>query len=353
MKPLLRPIYYFIPKSPWRRYSHTQSEVAATANELLTILERVEGMEHSLESLVSLISKNKMASLIPELAKPQLAFRFFIWATKRLRLCSQMYQTTVIDMLVKDDAFELYWRTLEEFRECGIPIGSDAFSVLIKGYDKLGIAEKAVEAFGRMKDFDCKPNVNTYNAILYIMVRKEVFLLALAVYNQMLKSNRSPNRNTYSILMNGLCKTRKTKDALRMFDEMIQRGFAPSTRIYTIIVSGLCQAKRVHEAHRLVDTMKESGCTPDVITYHALLDGYCKLGRLDEAYSLVRSFERDGYVLELEGYSSLIFGLFSARRFGEAHGLYSKMINNGIEPDVILCTIMIKGTKPSDKLVVV
>ncbi|PRQ30281.1 putative tetratricopeptide-like helical domain-containing protein [Rosa chinensis] len=342
MKPLLRPIHYFIPKPPWRRrYSHTQPDPSPTAHDLLTILNKSDGAE----SLISHLSNNKLISLIQEHhTNPQLGFRLFIWATQRSKLCARMCRSAVIDMLLGDDnGVELYWRTLEEFRDCGIRIGCDAFSVLIRGYDKLGIAEKAVEAFSRMKDFDCKPDVYTYNAVLYVLVRKEVFLLALAVYNQMLKCNLSPSRTTYSILINGFCKSRKTQDAIQMFDEMTQRGIAPNTVTYTIIISGLCKAKRAHDAHRLVDTMKETGCTPDVITYHALLDGYCKLGRLDEAYALVRLLERDGYVLGVEGYSSLILGLFRARRFDEAHELYGKLIDEGIELDVILCTILIKG----------
>ncbi|XP_050370778.1 pentatricopeptide repeat-containing protein At1g79540 [Argentina anserina] len=335
---LLRPIYYFIPKPPWRRrYSTTQPDPI----DLLTVLDKSDGAE----SLVSHLSNPKLISLIKQnQTNPQVAFRLFIWATQRSHLCATKCRSAVIDMLLRDQsAFEMYWRTMQEMKDYGVGIGCGAFSVLIRGYDKMGIAEKAVEAFTRMKEFDCKADVFTYNEVLYVLVRKEVFLLALGVYNQMLKCNVSPNRNTYSILINGFCKTRKTQDALQMFDEMTSRGIAPNTVTYTIVISGLCHAKRVHEAHRLVDTMKEKGCVPDLITYHALLDGYCKLGRLDEAYALVRSFVRDGYVLGIEGYSSLIYGLFRGRSFDEALGWYGKMISEGIKPDVILCTILIKG----------
>ena len=57
----------------------------------------------------------------------------------------------------------------------------------------MGFAEKAVEVFSTVKDFDCKPDVFTYNSVLHVMVQKQVFLLALAVYNQMLKLNCNPN----------------------------------------------------------------------------------------------------------------------------------------------------------------
>ncbi|ONI11768.1 hypothetical protein PRUPE_4G124200 [Prunus persica] len=296
LPPMLRPISYFTPKPPWRRCFNTCSEATVTANEVLTILETVNHMESALEPVVPKLSSEIVSYVIREQTNPRLVFRFFIWATKRMRLCSRMSQSSVIDMLVRDDAFELYWRTLEQLRDCGLPIGSAAFAVLINGYAKLDMAEKAVETFGRMKDFNCKPNAFAYNAILYVMVRKELFLLALAVYNQMLKSNHSPSRNTYDILMNGFCKTRQTQDALQMFDEMTQRG------------------------------------------------------SIGEAYALLRSFERDGYVLGLNGYTCLIHGLFIAGRFDEAHGWYSKMIKKGIKPDIVLCTIIIRGLSDAGRV---
>ncbi|KAB2636965.1 pentatricopeptide repeat-containing protein [Pyrus ussuriensis x Pyrus communis] len=296
LPPILRPICYFTLKPPWRRHFSTCSEASVTANELLTILETVNGMEDALEPLAPKLSSDVVRSVIRERVNPQLAFRFFIWATNRMKLCSRMSQNSVIDMLVRDDAFELYWRTLEQISEYGFPIGSDAFAVLINGYDKLDRVEKAVETFARMRDFNCKPNVSTYNSILHVLVRKEVFLLALAVYNQMLKSNNRPTRNTYGILIDGFCKTMQTQDALQMFDEMTQRG------------------------------------------------------RIGDAYALLRSFERDGYVLGLNGYTCLIQGLFKARRFDEAHGWYRKMIKEGIEPDNVLCTIIIQGLSDAGRV---
>lgn len=254
-------------------------------------------------------------------------------------------------MLVRDKhGFDLYWKTLQELKNSGIPITSNAFSVLIAGYAKIGKAEKAVEAFSTMKDFDCKPDVVTYNCVLHVMVQKEVLLLALAVYNHMLKSNCGPDLATYGILLTGMCKNGQTQDALKLFDEMTQRGISPSQKTYTIVLSGLCRAKRPHDAYRLFNTMKESGLWPDAVTYNALINGFCKLARLDEAYALLRTFERDGYALNLNGYSCLIDGLFRAKRHNEAQAWFRKMIKEDINPDVVMYTIMIRGLSEAGRV---
>ncbi|XP_048321283.2 pentatricopeptide repeat-containing protein At1g79540 [Ziziphus jujuba] len=340
--PMLQPLLpYFAFKAPQFRCFYSLAREATTYTEMFTILETVDPMEDALENILPRLSPELVTSVIQDQPNQLLGFRFFIWAVKRKRLHNRVSHNLVIDMLMKDSGFELYWKTLEQLRECKLSIPSHAFLVLIKGYAKLGMAEKAVESFCRMKDFNCEPSGIIYNIILYVMVQKQVVLLALAVYNQMLKSSCSPDIATFNILIDGLCKSRKIDDALKMLDEMEQRGITPSEITYTIVISGLCKAKRINEAHRLF--MKAKECNHGFIIYNALLDGYCKLGRINEAYALLCSFQKDGYVIGLKGYSCLIDSLFKAGRYDEAHGCYRKMVEEGIKLDTVFYTIMIQG----------
>lgn len=340
----LRPVVtYLVPKPPWFHLFHTPTDSIATSNEVSTIIETVDPIEDALEIIAPHISSDVITSVIQEQPNARLGFRIFIWSLRRRHLCCSASQNLIIDRLVKDNAFELYWKTLQELKDSSTEISSDAFSVLIEAYSKAGMAEKAVQSFGMMKDFECKPNIFAYNLILHVLVRREAFLLALAVYNQMLKCNLNPNVVTYSILIHGFCKTSKTQEALVLFDEMTDRDVLPNEITYSIILSGLCQAKKIDDAQRLFIKMRASGCSPDVITYNVLLNGFCKLGYFDEAFSLLKSFEKDGHILGVKGYSCLIDGLFRARRYDEAHMWYQKFSRKNVEPDVILYTIMIQG----------
>lgn len=324
------------------RAAFSNDEQAVT-DEVLAILETVDPMENALEHISPFLSPDIVTSVIEEQQNQRLGFRFFIWATKRKSLRSWASHNLVIDKLFNENVFELFWKTLEELKISRVPITSYPFAVLIAAYAKFGMATQAVESFGRMKEFDCKPDVFTYNSILYVMVKKEVLLLALAVYNMMLKSNCGPSCSTYGILIQGLCSTGKLRDALQLVDEMTQRGISPDKVTYTIILSGLCQANRTTDAKRLLGTMKSSGCCPDSITYDALVNGFCKLGKIDEALMLLESFKNEGYCVGLKGYSSLIDGLFKASRFYEAHQMYNKLLGENFTPDLMLYTIMIRG----------
>ncbi|KAF7145426.1 hypothetical protein RHSIM_Rhsim04G0102600 [Rhododendron simsii] len=318
---------------------------------LLDIITTSNPMEPALENVAPVLLPAVVNSVLKEIKNPQLGFRFFVWAARRRNFRLWVSFDFIVDMLVEENGFELYWKTLEQLKGCGISIPSDAFTVLIAGYRKVKMGEKAVEAFGRMyNDFDCKPDLHAYNVVLHVMVEKEVILLALAIYSVMLKSNCAPNCATYTTLIDGLCKSGKTEDALRLFDEMTLRGIQPNRITYTAILSGLCQAKRADEAGRLFNTMISSGCSPDQITYYALLDGFCKLGEFDKAFTLSRFLKKDGCVLGIKAYSSLIDGLFRARMFKEAHELFQKMSEENITPDLILYTIMIRGLSDAGRV---
>lgn len=347
--PILRTFSYFIPK-PQSHSLHTSTQRTSISNEVLNILDKVNPMEEALERVLPFLSPDIITSVIHQQPDPQLGFRFYIWAIKQKGLRSSVSQNLVIDLLIKDDGFDLYWKTLEELKNCKAPIVSDAFLVLIEAYAKSGMAEKAVESFGKMRHFGCSPNVFTYNSILHLMLQKEVLLLAMAVYNQMVKSNCRPNQATYSILIDGSYKSGRTQDALRLFDDMMHRGIAPNVITNTVILSGLCEARSTDDALRHFYRMKESGCCPDLITYNALLNGFCKLGRVDEALELLPSFEKDGLVLDLNGYSCLIDSFFRTKRSDEAHKWYRKMLEGGIVPDIVLYTIMIRGFAEAGKL---
>ncbi|GAB2297418.1 hypothetical protein Dimus_031523 [Dionaea muscipula] len=327
--------------------SVTLSSLLATEkgplNKVTGILNNSNLIEPDLDRIAHSVSPQVISSFIEKQHVSVVGFRFIFWAMKIRRLRMWKFYDLIIDLIVKrEDGFELYWKTLEDLKDCGVSVPSDAFLVLISSYWKVGNPEKALDSFGKMRDFECEPDVYTYNAILYVLVQKEVFLLALTVYNQMLKLGCYPIRASYNILLDGLCKSGRMDDAVKLFDEMTQRGIKPNRTTYTIVLSGLCQAKRTHDALTLFNDMIKDGCHPDTITYNALLSGFCKFSRMDDAFVLLRSFESSGYSLGLNGYSCIIDGLFLAGRFEEAMEWFRKLCES-LTPDVAVYTIMIRG----------
>lgn len=284
---------------------------------------------------------------------PLICFRFFIWASEEARLRSRFSNKLMVDVLSSSgnvNSLDLCWSVLDELRNEEKSISADVFAILILGYWRLKNAEKAVETFGRMKDYECKPNLFSCNVILHVLVQKDVVLLALSVYNMMLKLNISMGCSTFNVLIDGLCKNGMTEAALNLFDEMTSRGILPNRITYTVIISGLCKAKRISDAYDLFNVMVNSGCEPDSAAYNTLIDGYCKQGLIDEACILLKSFQADGHDVGIGGFSCLIDGLVKVNRIPEAEELFQKVLEVGLEPDVVLYTIMMRGLSVAGRM---
>ncbi|GFP78966.1 pentatricopeptide repeat-containing protein at1g79540 [Phtheirospermum japonicum] len=349
---------YFTPTSSFTSFSDSSFSDFNVSNEISVLINSVHPIGPALRKLVPFINREIVVSILKSQAElkkdPRISFRFFIWASgKRQLQCGVLYNL-MVDLLScgdNENSFDLYWSVLDELRDAKLSISANAFVVLISGYWRLRNAEKAVETFGRMKDYGCKPNLAACNMILNVLVKKGVILLALAVYNMMLKSNYIIRCDTFNVLIDGLCKSGMTKDALRLFDEMTDRGILPSAITYTVVISGLCKAKRTHDAHNLFVMMKNSGCKPDSAMYNALLDGFCKCGQIDEAFLLIKSFRDDGYNVGIRGYSCMIDGLIRVKRMCEAEKLFQKVFDAGLVPDLILYSIMIRGLSESGRVI--
>ncbi|KAF6150068.1 hypothetical protein GIB67_002850 [Kingdonia uniflora] len=308
------------------------------------ILDTYDFIEYPLEKIHPFLSHSVITSVLRDQKRNVgLGFRFFVWAMRRKSFRSWISHNLMIDMICEENGFVSAWESLELLRSCGIPIVSQAFTVLISAYLKSGMVEEAIESFSRMEEFSCKPETFTWNTVLHVLVKKEVHMLGLEVFNGMLKSDCRPNHATFCILLDGLFKAGMMKEALKLFDEMLLRGIFPNSSIYNIIISGLCQAKKTYEALELMEKMKMNSVTPDFFTYNALLTGFCKLGQVDEAIELLRMFRNNGFVLELYGYTCLIDGLIRVGRFDDAREWYRMMCEQNIVPDRVLYTIMIKG----------
>lgn len=320
----------------------------AVVNEVQSILTTSTSVESSLEDLVPFLSRSVVDSVISESPTFELGFRFYVWAMRRKRLRSWVSRNLIIKSLSESFGyFNVAWNLLQQLHESNEKIAAQGFDVLISAYSACGNAEKAVESFGRMGEFHCRPNTFTYNTVIRILVDQNFIELAMAVYNQMLKLKEWPNRSTYGLLIHGLFKAGKKSDALRLLAEMAQKGIAPNRMIYTILISSHCKANCLSDAYELFLHMKEMGCVHDAVSRNMLVHGFCKSGRVDEALAIISD---EGFELGLVDYSCLIDGLFSVGRFEEACKYYEEMLGKNIFPDFVMYTIMIKGHSKAKRI---
>ncbi|KAG6421877.1 hypothetical protein SASPL_118436 [Salvia splendens] len=231
-------------------------------------------------------------------------------------------------------------------------ISADAFAVLILGYWRLKNAERAVDAFGRMKDYDCKPNLFACNVILHVLVKENVILLALAVYNMMIKLNVDMRCDTFNVLIDGLCKNGMTEADPNLFEEMTSRGISPNKITYTVVISGLCKIKRTSDAYNLFNEMGFCCLIDGLVKANRFseAEGFSDLGLLDDAESLKLEISQNNQLPNMCTYTILIRAFCRNGVLVEAQQIFNNMQKLGCSPSVVTFNALIDGLCKAGKL---
>uniref|UniRef100_A0ACD5TH83 Uncharacterized protein n=1 Tax=Avena sativa TaxID=4498 RepID=A0ACD5TH83_AVESA len=123
--------------------------------------------------------------------------------------------------------------------------------------------------------------------------------------------------------------------ALHLLDEMrglLQRQ--PDAACFTTVAAALSSASLPGAALAVLEAMDADGVAPDAVACTVLVGVYaCHLQRFDAAYEVVRWMTENGLPPDVVTYSTLIRGLCSAGRVAEALGVLDLMLEEGCRPN--------------------
>ncbi|KAJ0044040.1 hypothetical protein Pint_17865 [Pistacia integerrima] len=299
---------------------------SSIVKEVLTILDTINPIEPALDPLVPFLSSQNINSILKKTPNPQLGFRFFIWASKWKRFRNERSQNLIIDMLLKANGFDLYWQILEELKASDVSIVSYAFSVLISGYAEVGNCEKALEIFGKMKEFDSNRADDAYR-----------------LFRKMKESGCSPDFVAYNALLNGFCKLGRFDEAFALLKSFEKDGYVLGLRGYTSLIDGLFRAKRYHEAYEWYRKMLEENVEPDVVLYAVMIRGLSEAGKVKHAMKLMSEMSLRGVVPDTYCYNALIKGFCDMGLLDQARCLQLEILKRDTSPTTCTYTILICG----------
>ncbi|KFK42357.1 hypothetical protein AALP_AA2G245700 [Arabis alpina] len=329
-----RSVIQFYTKPSWKQRSYSSSEFNISG-EVISILAKKKPIEPALEPLVPFLSKKIITSVIKDHINlnRKLGFRFFIWASRRERLRSSECFSLVIDMLSEENGYDLYWQILEELKSNGVFVDSYCFSVLISAYAKMGMVEKAVESFGKMKEFDCRPDV--------CLCQRGSVEDARKLFDEMKANGHSPDSVAHNALLDGFCKLGRMVEAFELLRLFEKDGFVLGLRGYSSLIDGLFKARRYSEAFELYAIMLKKNIKPDVVLYTILIQGLSKAGKIDDALKLLRSMSSKGIRPDTYCYNAVIKALCDKGLLEDGRSLQLEMSETESFPDAYTNTILI------------
>ena len=141
------------------------------------------------------------------------------------------------------DRVDDVWQVLDEWQREGNPVDPLILNAIIHASVLLDDLQRAVGAYKSFSDYDCKPNVETFNSLLSGCVAAKHRQLGEKLLLDLKQAAVKPNATTYEHIIL-LCLTQPTyDDAFFYLEEMKTQKFVPSARVYAAIIQ-VCVAAR-------------------------------------------------------------------------------------------------------------
>jgi len=221
------------------------------------------------------------------------------------------------------------------------------YSTLLKGFSNAKDVEKVMDLYEEMRGLGVQPNTITYNTILNAFAQGGAMdrVPALLEDMKMAMPPVQPDIVTYSTIVKGFCNSGSLDRGLQILKEMKASGkYEADELIYNSLLDGCAREHRPDDALKLLGDMKKSGVTPSNYTLSMLvkLMGRCK--RLNQAFTLVEDIRQEyGLKVNIQVYTCLIQACFNNRQASKAVALHEQIIKEGLLPDEMTYTVLMKG----------
>jgi pentatricopeptide repeat protein len=221
------------------------------------------------------------------------------------------------------------------------------YSSILKGFAHNKETDKVLALYEEMKANEIQPNTITFNTILNAFAQGGAMSRVPSLLDDMKRSDPpvEPDIVTYSTIVKGFCNSGSLDRALKVLNDMKASGKnAPDEVMYNSLLSGCAKEHRPDEALQLLSDMKKSGVAPSNYTLSMLvkLMGRCK--RLNQAFVMLEDISKEyNLKINVQVYTCLIQGCFNACQPGKAIALHEKIIKEGLYPDAMTYTVLVRG----------
>ncbi|KAF8844324.1 hypothetical protein BDN67DRAFT_978218 [Paxillus ammoniavirescens] len=143
----------------------------------------------------------------------------------------------IMEFLNQDvDRVDGAWGILDQLRNEGSKIDVVMINSILQASVVLGDLPRAVGAYKTFSDYDCKPNVETFNLLLVCCVAAKHRELGNKLLLDLKQAAIKPNATTYETIIL-LCLTQPAyEDAFFYLEEMKAQQFKPSAKVYDAII---------------------------------------------------------------------------------------------------------------------
>ncbi|KAI3471607.1 hypothetical protein Pfo_028257 [Paulownia fortunei] len=271
---------------------------------------------------------------------------------------------------------------------------NDIYDMMIRLHARHNRIDQARGLFFEMQK-GCKPDVETYNALIYAHGRADKFqplLTTLFLFPHTVNlcacifhfscigctaftrnkfdvvSNLQipPSRSTYNNLINACGSSGNWREALKVCKKMTDNGVGPDLVTHNIILSAYKTGSQYSKALSYFELMRGTNVHPDTTTLNIVIGCLVKLGKYEEAIKVFNSMREkrsecrpdivtytsimhmysvcgQGLKPNIVSYNALLGAYASLGLSESASSIFNEMKQNGIRPDVISYTSLLNA----------
>merc|ERR1719181_2730417 len=242
------------------------------------------------------------------------------------------------------------WTLVQELRASGDTkelVNTVIYSTILKGFANAKETGKMMALYEEMKAHGIQPNNITYNTILNAFAQGGAMDRVPALLADMKNAvpPAEPDIVTYSTIVKGFCNSGNLDRALEILKDMQGDGkFTPDEVMYNSLLDGCAKEHRPNDALKLLQDMKKLGVAPSNYTMSILVKLMGRCRRLSQAFAIIEEISKEyGLKVNIQVYTCLIQACFNNRQPGKAVALHKQIIDEGLVPDEMTYSALVKG----------
>ncbi|XP_057862811.2 pentatricopeptide repeat-containing protein At2g13600 isoform X2 [Cryptomeria japonica] len=192
---------------------------------------------------------------------------------------------------------------------------------IINMYVKCGSLVDARKVFDDMTERD----VSSWNTILAAYRRHGYAQEALALFQQMRRTDVQPDQFTFATILPACAKIRALEQGINIHQSAIERGYLSDIVITSALLDMYAKCGNINKARELFDKMPERS----VISWNAMIAGYAQNGEVDEALRIFNESPQKNVV----SWTAMIAGYAQNGFVEKAMEYYKQMQLAGVNPN--------------------
>jgi len=252
----------------------------------------------------------------------------------------------LLDATIKSNPKDM-WGIINDMRACGCMPNSVTCSTLLKGITAASDPRDLDRALEITRDIKEEIDEVLFGSMIEACIRSQrLDLLAKTLKRQKQKRIALTDAHSFGSVIRGYGQIRDLHGAREAWSDMKARNIVPTSVTFGCMVEALVSNGDIESAYDLVrEAMHDEQVRPVVnaVIYCSVLKGFSHNNKFERVWDVYQEMRASNMELTVATYNALVDACARCGELGRMEPLLKDMVEQGIEPNVITHSTVLKG----------